>query len=145
MFASKEKNVGKKSFQKPNILRKKGKASIPKATSLNESPEAISLVSISHIETTNISDQLDNITKLGGSNRLTNVAGTVWGLTLADCEDKQSNILQSQETDIHANINSNAPVAAQIKSKYIFLVNTQYCLNHKPQKVTDMIEYRNEW
>lgn len=121
MFASNEKNVGKKSFQKPNILRKKGKASISKAniTNVNESPEAISLVSISHMETTNISEQLDSITKLGGSNNLTNVAGTVWGLTLADCEDKQSNLIQSQETDIHANLNSNAHRVTEMKCKYI--------------------------
>lgn len=118
MFASNEKNVAKKSFQKPNILRRKGKASIPKAniTNINESPEAISLGTTTHMET-NISDQLDNITKLERSNKLKHVTGTVWGLPLADHEDYQNNLLKSRETDIYANLNSNSPVTTEMKSK----------------------------
>ncbi|KAJ8736153.1 hypothetical protein PYW08_006809 [Mythimna loreyi] len=106
MFASNEKCFGKKSFQKPNILRRKGKVSVPKANTTNviESPEAISLVTTSHIETTNVSNQFDNITILETNNKL-NVTGTVWGLSSEDCEDKQTTIITAQETDIHANLN----------------------------------------
>lgn len=117
MFGSNDKNVRKK-IQKPNILRRKGKLSVPKAfiTNVNESPEAISLVTTSHMETTNISDQIENITKRQRSNKLT-ISGTVWGLTLEDCEDKQNNILVTQETDIHANLNT-ASLISEIRSEY---------------------------
>ncbi|KAJ8735756.1 hypothetical protein PYW07_007376 [Mythimna separata] len=119
MFASNEKYFGKKSFQKPNILRRKGKVSAPKVntSNVNESPEAISLVTTSHIESTNVSNQLDSITILEGNNKLTNVTETVWGLTLEDCEDKQTNILTVQETDIHANVNNNASLNTQNKNE----------------------------
>ncbi|XP_063899708.1 myoneurin [Helicoverpa armigera] len=105
MFASHEKNVSKKKFQKPNILRRKGKVSAPKPNISNnyESPVAISVVGPAQVDKTNISSGLDNI--LGFDETNTNEAKT-WKLTLTDCEDQSG--LTTLETDIEANLSSNA-------------------------------------
>ncbi|XP_022821728.1 uncharacterized protein LOC111353105 isoform X1 [Spodoptera litura] len=106
MFASKEKNVCKKTFQKPNILRRKGMVTVSKANvaSTHESPEAFTLVT-STTRGKPASEQLDNIV----NHEDVNVA--TWKLTLRnDCEDKHNNIQILKETDIHANISDNTSI-----------------------------------
>ncbi|KAF9421374.1 hypothetical protein HW555_002589 [Spodoptera exigua] len=106
MFASKEKNVCKKTFQKPNILRRKGKVTVPKPNihSAHESPEAFTLVTDTP-RGRPVSEQLDNIVKHDDGNVAT------WQLTLRnDCEEKHNNIQILKETDIQANISNNASI-----------------------------------
>ncbi|XP_050554941.1 uncharacterized protein LOC118271365 [Spodoptera frugiperda] len=106
MFTSKEKNVCQKTFQKPNILRRKAKVTVPKANiaSAHVSPEAFTLVT-SKPRGRPPSKQLDSIVKLEDDNV------SKWKLALRnDCEDKHNNIQILKETDIHANISNDASI-----------------------------------
>lgn len=122
MFVSHEKNVSKKTFQKPNILRRKTKVSIPKPniSNINESLETRSLVATTLVQDTNISDNSDKIINNKGSTKPANVEKAVWQLTLPN-NSEEKDVKKSQESDIDANINSNVSICsnnAQIKSKY---------------------------
>ncbi|CAH0592667.1 unnamed protein product [Chrysodeixis includens] len=101
MFVSHEKNVSKKTFQKPNILRKSSKVSKPRANLSNvESPVSISLVNNSYGEEASISYSLDNITSCE-TETPTNLNQSVWKLTLTNTnENKADDNLHGNPVDV---------------------------------------------
>lgn len=119
MFVSHEKDGGKKTFQKPNILRRKAKLSGPRPdrVSVKESLGFKSPVTSIHVGKATISGQhLEPLTQ--HCNKQTNTK-SVLKLTIANNNDEETNV-KSQETDIDANVNSNAMSnnSIQLNSKY---------------------------
>lgn len=120
MFVSNEKNVSKKTFQKPNILRKSSKVSKPRANLSNvESPVSISLVNNAYGEEANISYNLDKIVSCE-TEAPTNLNQSVWKLTLTNTNENKA------EDNLHAatvdpEIEDSSTISTQIRGKLIIM------------------------
>lgn len=124
MFVSQEKNVGKKTFQKPNILRRKPKISDtrPNIPTVNESLGTKSLVtgslhvskpSISACETINLDvSSIPTITKT-----------SLLNFSVANNNVDTSDMNISKETDIETNIYKYATA-----SSIIAPIGGKFCL-----------------
>ncbi|CAB3241035.1 unnamed protein product [Arctia plantaginis] len=105
MFVSQEKNVGKKTFQKPNILRRKPKISgtTPNISTVNESLGTKSLVTSSlHVNKPSIS--ACETLKFDVSSQPTVTKTSLLKFSVANNNVDKSDMNTSKETDIEANI-----------------------------------------
>lgn len=113
MFVSHEKNVGKKTFQKPNILRKKPKLASPQLIIDNESLGTKSLVTSSqHFNKSSISNFVE-IKALEVSPTSTITKTSVSKLSIAN-KNLEENDNKSLETDEDANRNICAAISTNI-------------------------------
>lgn len=116
MFVSHEKNVNKKTFQKPNILRKSSKVSKPRANLSNvESPVSISLVNSTYGEEANISYSLDKIINCE-TETPTNLNQSVWKLTLTNTNENKADG-NLQVTAVDSDVKDSSTISTQIRSK----------------------------
>ncbi|XP_075975317.1 uncharacterized protein LOC142976014 [Anticarsia gemmatalis] len=110
MFVSQEKNVVKKTFQKPNILRRKPKVSAPRTniSNVHESPGTKSLVTSSNVIKASTPEQQPKpITKHGEIKIPIITKQSILKLAIANNNVEENNVNKSPETDVDANISGN--------------------------------------
>lgn len=128
MFVSHEKNVSKKTFQKPNILRRKSKTQItkPNIPNVNITPAIKSLVTnIQNVDKTNIFN-IEDTNKYEGSQKPT---ATQSVLRLNQDNSCADNVNKPEETDIDANLNNNITKSSNMIGRNKFIKHEHNPLN----------------